>query len=78
MDRLRGVLKQLRALVHRRAANRELEDELAFHVEMATAENERLGMSTEEAHRRALISFGGVERAGHARSARQPDGGPAD
>lgn len=54
-----------------------VQDELTFHVEMATAENERLGMSMEEARRRALISFGGVERAGHARNARQPDGGSA-
>ncbi|MGH7448100.1 MAG: permease prefix domain 1-containing protein, partial [Longimicrobiales bacterium] len=62
MDRVRGVLKQLRALVFRRSAERELADELAFHVEMAAAEHERRGVSAKEARRMALISFGGVER----------------
>ncbi|HEX8831268.1 MAG TPA: permease prefix domain 1-containing protein, partial [Longimicrobium sp.] len=57
-----GWKKRLRALVHKDAVERELDEELAFHLEMATRENLRAGMSPEEARRRARLQFGGVER----------------
>jgi predicted permease len=41
----------------------ELDDELQFHVEQSTAANMAAGMTAEDARRRALIQFGGVERA---------------
>jgi predicted permease len=41
---------------------REMDEELRFHVEMQTRENLRRGLSQEEARRAALLSFGGVER----------------
>lgn len=63
MDRLRGILKQVRSLVRKGAAERELDEEIRFHVEKET---ERLvredGLTGEEARRRALLAFGGVER----------------
>jgi putative ABC transport system permease protein len=61
-DRAKGLLKQLRALFFGRAAGRDLDDELSFHVAMATAENERRGMNAAQARRAALVAFGGVER----------------
>ncbi len=63
MNRLKGWAKQLRALFRKEAVERELNEEMRFHIEMETerlAREERL--STEEARRRAIASFGGVER----------------
>ena len=37
--------------------------EVAAHIEMATEENVKRGISVEEARRQALIRFGGVEQA---------------
>ncbi|HEX2191528.1 MAG TPA: ABC transporter permease [Longimicrobiaceae bacterium] len=54
--------KRLRALVRRDAVDREMDEELAFHMEMETQQNLRAGMSPEEARRRAALAFGGVER----------------
>lgn len=54
---------RVRALFRRRAVERELEDELAFHVEHETAKYEQMGMSHDAAVRRARLAFGGVERA---------------
>jgi predicted permease len=54
--------KRVRALVRRGAAERELAEEMAFHLEMEARENGRSGMSPEEARRQAAIAFGGVEK----------------
>ncbi|HEX8360105.1 MAG TPA: ABC transporter permease [Longimicrobium sp.] len=54
--------KRLRALVRRDAVERELDEELAFHLELETAQNLRAGMSPAEARRQALLAFGGVEK----------------
>jgi putative ABC transport system permease protein len=54
--------KRLRALVHRDAVERELNEELAFHLEMQTQKNLQDGMSPREARRRAVLRFGGVEK----------------
>ena len=62
VDRLRGAWKSVRALVRKGDVERELSDELAFHVAMETEKNVREGMSPEEARRAALVSFRGVER----------------
>src|SRR5215475_10326944 len=50
-----------RAMFRRGASERELSDELAFHIERQTAENVRAGMTPEQARRAAMIEFGGVE-----------------
>ncbi|HEX8501292.1 MAG TPA: ABC transporter permease [Pyrinomonadaceae bacterium] len=41
---------------------RELDEELRFHLEKETEQNLARGMGPEEARRAALVSFGGVER----------------
>lgn len=62
MDWLKGWSKQLRTLLRKREVEGELDEELAFHIEMETAKNLREGMRPEEARRAALLAFGGVER----------------
>ncbi|HEX9759976.1 MAG TPA: permease prefix domain 1-containing protein, partial [Candidatus Acidoferrales bacterium] len=46
----------------RRRFEREMDEELRAHVEAETEENIRRGMTQEEARRRALAEFGGVEQ----------------
>ena len=50
------------ALVRRTRFERDLADELAFHVEARAEEWERRGLSPAAARRRALIEFGSAER----------------
>ncbi|HEX8362329.1 MAG TPA: ABC transporter permease [Longimicrobium sp.] len=54
--------RRLRALFQKDAVERELDEELAFHLEMATRNHLRAGMSPAEARRQAKLEFGGVER----------------
>lgn len=61
-DWMRGHLAQLRALVRKRSVERELNEEMAWHIELETRKNEAAGMSRTEARRAALVEFGGVER----------------
>jgi len=53
----------LRALLRKRQAERELDDELHYHIEQQTEQNIRLGMPPEEARYAARKAFGGVEQA---------------
>jgi putative ABC transport system permease protein len=52
----------LRALFRRADAERDLDDELRFHVACETEKLIRQGVSPEEAERRARRAFGGMER----------------
>jgi predicted permease len=52
----------LRALLRRSSVEREMDDELRFHLEMEAAKNRDAGMDPDEAMRRAALAFGGVER----------------
>ncbi len=54
---------RIRSRFSRSGLEREVEDEMAFHLEMRTRDFEAGGMSHEEARRRALERFGDVERA---------------
>ena len=54
------LVATLRGLVTRRRAERELGEELRFHVEMETRAHIAAGMSLTEARRRALRDLGGV------------------
>ena len=54
---------RLRAIFHRSALERELDDELRFHLEREAEKYVRLGMSRGDAMRRARIAFGGIESA---------------
>src|SRR3712207_8138155 len=53
---------RLRALFHKTEMERELDEELRFHLEKEVEQNLARGMSPEEARLAALRSFGGVER----------------
>ena len=52
-----------RVVMHRDAIERELDAELRFHIEKEAENYERLGVSHEEALRRARLAFGGLEQA---------------
>src|SRR5262245_18342543 len=54
---------RLRALLRREAVERELDDELRFHLEREAERNRRDGMSREDAGYAALKSFGPLERS---------------
>src|SRR5919206_5308589 len=60
--RVRGATGRLAGLARRGARARELDEEIAFHVDMQTEKNLRLGMPPAEARRAALVRFGGRER----------------
>ena len=49
-------------LFRRRRLEREMDDEMRFHIDMEAAELERAGVPADEARRRALATFGGVQR----------------
>src|SRR5215207_1806212 len=59
---LRLLRARLRGLLRKRSVEREMEEELRFHLGMRAAENVRAGMAPEEAERAALRSFGQVSR----------------
>jgi predicted permease len=58
-----SLLTTIRSVLQRRRAAREMDDELAFHLEMATQANIARGMSPADARRAALGAFGGVVQA---------------
>jgi predicted permease len=58
---LRAVRLGLRRLFDRNRADRDLSDEVAHYVELATAEHVRRGFSPEEAARRARVEMGSIE-----------------
>ena len=55
------LMVRLRALVRRAEMDRELDEEVRFHLDREIEENVRRGMTPEEARRAAMMSFGGVE-----------------
>ena len=61
--RLRQMLQRMRAFFRKGPMDSDLDAEMKSHIELATEENLRRGMSPQEARRQALIRFGGVERA---------------
>jgi predicted permease len=54
---------RLKVLMRRREFDEELQNEIAAHLELATAENLRRGMPPEEARRLAAVRFGSVTSA---------------
>ena len=59
LNRFRFFIRQS---LQKRSHQRELDEELQFHVEQAAEANLGAGMTPTEARRQALIDFGGVER----------------
>ncbi|HUQ84187.1 MAG TPA: ADOP family duplicated permease [Gemmatimonadaceae bacterium] len=61
-DALSDVRYRARAMFRRAAVERELEEELAFHIEREARKLEASGLSANDALRQARLAFGGVER----------------
>src|SRR5216683_544546 len=59
---LADILFRLRALVRRRAVEKELDEELRAHLEHETKKHVEAGMSRSEAVRRARLALGGPEQ----------------
>src|SRR6266852_6301188 len=59
---LRRVLSFIRAAWGRSAFERDMDDELRFHVESRTADLVRRGLSPAEAVRQARVEFGSLEK----------------
>lgn len=66
MRKLRAIWLRLRGLVLRHNSDQDLTDELESVVQMYVDDNLRAGMAPGEAHRQALIRFGGVEQVRQA------------
>lgn len=62
MSFLSDFSERLRALFFRGRAEREMDEELRFHLEQETAERIRNGAAPETARREALLAFGGLEQ----------------
>ncbi len=62
MESLHETWSRLRSWMGRETMEREMDEEMRFHIEQQTEKNLRAGMAPEEARRAALVSFGGVER----------------
>ena len=60
------LVAYLRGLARRRQINRELEDEIRFHLDQQIEVNVRRGMSPAEARRMAQLDFGGVAQTREA------------
>jgi putative ABC transport system permease protein len=61
MNFIQTILRALRSFGRRRAAKREIDEELRFHVDQRTAENIATGMTPEEAAREARKRFGNLQ-----------------
>jgi putative ABC transport system permease protein len=62
MNGLRAWLARLSNLFHKEQLERDLDAELASHLELHIEENLRAGMTPDEARRVALLKLGGVEQ----------------
>ncbi len=60
MDQIRTLLSRCASFFRRRRLDKDLDDELHSHIELAMEENLQRGMSQEEARTAALRAFGGV------------------
>ncbi len=66
MRQIRAWWQRMRGLSRDSSREREMSDEIESHIQMQTEENQRAGMSAEEARRRAILKIGGVERTRQA------------
>jgi putative ABC transport system permease protein len=62
MGRIRGLLKRLEALVRSRAVEQRLDEEMEFHLARETEQNLAAGLTPDEARRKAILDFGGVQQ----------------
>jgi predicted permease len=61
-DWVNDLRYRMRAIFRRAELERELDDELRFHLERESEKNLRSGASSTEAQRRARVAFGGMDR----------------
>src|ERR1700723_3754777 len=66
MDAIRMLLSRCAAVFKRQDLDKELDEELEGHIEMATEENRARGMNEEAARTAALRDFGGATQAKEA------------
>ena len=59
---MQGLRMSLRSLLFKSRAEREMDQELKFHIEMQTALNMAKGMAPQQARTEALREFGGMEK----------------
>jgi hypothetical protein len=62
MSVLSDLIERLRAILFRRSDERELAEELHFHLEMETERLRDSGLTDAEARRRGRMALGGAER----------------
>ncbi|MEP6571135.1 MAG: ABC transporter permease [Gemmatimonadota bacterium] len=62
MSLVSDLYERLRALFFRAREDREMHEELQFHVDMETERNRRSGMNTGEARRQGHLALGGVDQ----------------
>jgi hypothetical protein len=62
MTTIKSILRRLGAPVRGKAAGREVEDELRFHIEMRARDNVAAGMSPEDAMADAMRRFGDFDQ----------------
>ncbi|HEX9893888.1 MAG TPA: permease prefix domain 1-containing protein, partial [Gemmatimonadales bacterium] len=62
MSLFSDLLERLRALAFRGREERDMDEELRFHLEREAVERIRNGAEPEQARREALLAFGGVEQ----------------
>ena len=60
MGLMKGIGVRLRALLRPATTDRELDDEIRMHLELEAEKYRALGLSENDARRRALLAFGGV------------------
>ena len=63
---IRGILEnfaRLVAIVRKRRLDADFDEEIRSHIELLTEENIARGMSTDEAHRQAMLRLGGLSAA---------------
>src|SRR5690242_9387422 len=60
MSRMRVLAARVRGLFRRARADRDLDDEIRFHLEMQTEDNLRAGLDAGEASHAAMRSFGPI------------------
>src|SRR5215469_5619697 len=63
MHFVREALNRVRSFFRKEPLDRELDAEMASHIEMAIEEKVRRGLPLEEARRQALAQFGGMQQA---------------
>lgn len=62
MSWLKGLRARVRAGIYRSDAEREMDEEFRFHLEMEAERLVRAGLSPAEAQRAARVAFGGIEK----------------